>query len=464
MSQSIDVEGASLAVVRKRARSQVPAGLTIIREEVLTDGIDRELGTGETVEEAIKEARGELPNGARVLKTEIESEPEFETLEIEGGYRNAIMDEYPVREKLEKSMSHRKTLHSLSLKSRARKGFLGIGKKPNVFEAKILHNAVVWLTYTTGAKIRFHVGTREEKIEWVLQRLCEPKDGSDVEPDEVVGELVREFSFDATLPFLEKYLFSTSVNAKAHSAVATALAKSGSKTAASLLEKCLFSTSVNAQVHSAVATALAKSGSKMATSLLERALHTKYCATMPIEVARALGCVRRDSLLPLLLSGLRSPDDGVRFECARLAERLGDPGAIEPLWSIANDQQREPVDVRLAAAIALAKLAPLRSLMVLARLVDVTRKHGIWGDGVGLLEGLVVYQKQVKHLSNDDLRFLSMMKDEVSIGKGWEKDAMDEFHEYYYECGRRSFSDVRAVAQEELEQRASRDSMNKINP
>ena len=117
--------------------------------------------TGSTLEEALKGARNNLLIDEEVIeeKTSLPSEEVLKT---------KAFDEYTASLNLNKVIGGHARIVEISLLSQGKKRFLGIGKKPNIYEARIFRPALVELVTKRKTKIREETGAKpatEAKME-----------------------------------------------------------------------------------------------------------------------------------------------------------------------------------------------------------------------------------------------------------------------------------------------------------
>ena len=163
----IEVDADSLEEARKKAESQVPEDLQIISEEILSDGKPRCItGIADTIEAAFEEAESKLPAAVESIDRKQLNAPVKKVTIVEA------TDEQTARAQVEQSISSSARIESTKLKEIGKKGFLGMGKKPNTYEVQVFERAVVEIKYKKKAKIRVEL---HESPEFWFQKL-EKKD------------------------------------------------------------------------------------------------------------------------------------------------------------------------------------------------------------------------------------------------------------------------------------------------
>jgi hypothetical protein len=137
--RKIEAEGATLEEAGQKLRSLLGPGEKIVSEETVSNGSPRSSRSkGDTAKAAFGQARQKIPKGSRISEERELSAPGEEAfaLEVEA------FDEEEAKERAKamgKERKHRGRVHfqSLKLLSQGKKGFLGMGKKPNRYEASM---------------------------------------------------------------------------------------------------------------------------------------------------------------------------------------------------------------------------------------------------------------------------------------------------------------------------------------
>ena len=151
--KAIEVEADSLEEAKRLVRAQVPEGLQLLSEKVVSDGKPKTVtATADTVEAALEKARGKVPGDAAVLETKVVAEPGEEVVGAEA------FSEEEAKAAMKKELKTGAQLRSVRLVVPGKKGFFGIGKTPNQYEGEVCQQAVVKLTHTTRAKIAAQIG------------------------------------------------------------------------------------------------------------------------------------------------------------------------------------------------------------------------------------------------------------------------------------------------------------------
>ena len=147
--QSIEVEADSLLEARKQIRSRIPENFEILSEKILSDGkIESARAVADTTEAAYEEALSKLP-------------PEVEVVErkelVAAHQKNMIIeafDEENARAQIGRKIGKNAKVVNAKLLKSGKKGFFGMGKKPNSYEFQVFQQAAVEIKYKKKAKIR----------------------------------------------------------------------------------------------------------------------------------------------------------------------------------------------------------------------------------------------------------------------------------------------------------------------
>jgi hypothetical protein len=163
----IEVEAGSLEEARKQAESQVPEGLRVVSEMILSDGKPKSImGVADTIGAAFEEAENKLPSGVEVVDRQQIQKPMRRAVTVEAA------DEQSARTQVEQGIAKNARVEEVTLKKLGKKGVFGMGRKPNLYEVQVFEQAAVEIKYKKKAKIR--VKLRESPETW-FQKL-EKKD------------------------------------------------------------------------------------------------------------------------------------------------------------------------------------------------------------------------------------------------------------------------------------------------
>jgi hypothetical protein len=175
----IEVAANSLEEAREQIRSRIPTGLQLLSETVISDGKPKTArAVAETTEAALAKAQDEIPHGAEVVEKKEVAAPESKVVTVEA------FDEQSAREEVSSGIPRTATLNALKLVRSGSKGFLGIGKKPNQYEAEVFHHAVMEITYKEQARVSAKIGyanrgmrhdTMSQATAYWMARMPSPK-------------------------------------------------------------------------------------------------------------------------------------------------------------------------------------------------------------------------------------------------------------------------------------------------
>jgi hypothetical protein len=179
MDHTIDVEADSLKEAKERVRSLMPEGQEVISEKVVSDGQKKSAESfAETTEKAFAKAQDKIPGDAVVLEKRVLMTPEERTVKAEG------FDEKSAREQVARGLGKSAKIQSINLVAAGKKGFLGIGRKPNQYAAEVFQQAVVKIVYKQKAKISAKTGFKNrgdrqedlsQAVAYWMARMSSPK-------------------------------------------------------------------------------------------------------------------------------------------------------------------------------------------------------------------------------------------------------------------------------------------------
>lgn len=150
--QFIEVEAASLEEARRQLNSQIPENLTVLKEQILSFGNLQTVEViGDTIEEAFNEAKGKIPAGATIETQKTITAPERKIFQLKGLDENSALKTISIPPHLNK-------IESLTLNKQGRKGFLGFGKTPNIYDLTVNKKAKVSISFRENFKIRAKIG------------------------------------------------------------------------------------------------------------------------------------------------------------------------------------------------------------------------------------------------------------------------------------------------------------------
>ncbi|MCD4825941.1 MAG: hypothetical protein K8S55_15220 [Phycisphaerae bacterium] len=185
--QVIEAEANLLDEAKKQVRSQIPEDCLVVSETVVSDGSPKTLkATADTIDAAFSEAQKKLPEEAIVVVKKEVITPVARVIPIEA------IDDHSALGLARRNLGDTATVKGVTLTKPGKKGFLGIGKTLNGYEAQVFQPAVVEIIYRKKAKVRAEVLPISELDGQAPQYLSRKKDG---QFDQVIAELT---------PFLPK--------------------------------------------------------------------------------------------------------------------------------------------------------------------------------------------------------------------------------------------------------------------
>jgi hypothetical protein len=147
--RTIESEADSLEEARERLLSQVPEGFALRSERVISDGKPQALQAfGDTTKAALAKVQSRVPSNAEILEWRELTAPEWQVIMIQAP------DEKTARKRAKVHQTGRSpVVKRVKLITPGSKGFLGIGRKLDEYEVKVLNRAIVEVTYKPMAKI-----------------------------------------------------------------------------------------------------------------------------------------------------------------------------------------------------------------------------------------------------------------------------------------------------------------------
>jgi hypothetical protein len=159
----IEIEADSLEEAKELVKSQTPKGFYVLSEQIIADGRPQTVkAMAETIEAAYTKAQSEIPNNANIVEKKEVSVPERKVISVMA-FDEKDAESIAIRG-AQQEFGSAAVVESLRLTTIGSKGFLGIGVKPNQYEAEILQQAVVEVTYQTKAKICAEIGKKTYRL------------------------------------------------------------------------------------------------------------------------------------------------------------------------------------------------------------------------------------------------------------------------------------------------------------
>jgi hypothetical protein len=158
----IEIEAETLEEARKRIKSQIPEGLHLLSEKIISDGKPKTVrAIGDTSDSAFIKAQIEIPDKADIIEKKVVSESEhlFIIVKEETEKIAYAWATFNAKDRFGSNAE----VKNLKLTIKGKKGFLGFGKQNDEYNAEIFRPAEVVITYKTKTKICATIG--EKKVE-----------------------------------------------------------------------------------------------------------------------------------------------------------------------------------------------------------------------------------------------------------------------------------------------------------
>lgn len=160
-----EITGKSIDDARQKIEEPKFADACILFEEVVSDGADAtKTVTVDTSsqEEAERTAKKQIPPSSEILDIQTADKQTFHVEKIEA--LNEAEASAKAKERIKSWESSYKSLAGVTCVQEAHKGFLGIGKKPGMWEARYnLSQKEVTIRFRPPATIRIHYGSKKLK-------------------------------------------------------------------------------------------------------------------------------------------------------------------------------------------------------------------------------------------------------------------------------------------------------------
>ncbi len=176
MEQVLEIEADSLEETRRIAGERIPTGFHFWNEEVLEDGKPKSVAASADTEDAALAAAQALVAAAvqggkaTTISSQIRVPPGRRTIETEA------WDEASARKQAEGKIDRTARIEASRIKRPGKPGFLGLGRKPALYEIDVFQCAVAAAEYKVPARIRWHVGDSRIPEEGFCQ-MCGSRNG-----------------------------------------------------------------------------------------------------------------------------------------------------------------------------------------------------------------------------------------------------------------------------------------------
>jgi hypothetical protein len=161
----LKVEADSLEEARKLIRAQTPAGSEVLSEEEIADGKQKTITTtGKTLEEAFSKGRAQVPKGYQLLRQDALTSPSQRIITVRA------FDENEAKEKARRAALPEEEVQGCRMVAPARSRFLGLGRKPALYEISVFEPATVEIVAKGKASVRATVGEKHVMEEIIRLR------------------------------------------------------------------------------------------------------------------------------------------------------------------------------------------------------------------------------------------------------------------------------------------------------
>lgn len=348
--RTIEIEAESLEEARKQLQAQIPEGLHLLSEDVISDESPKTVqAVASTTEAAFAKAHGEIPNNAEVLERKGLRDAERKVITVDA------FDEQAARLSAEHQATSQfgsdAVVDSLKLAVTGSKGLLGIGKKPNQYQAEILQPALVEITCRTKAKISAKIGVNVEALIADLTNIDENTRNASIEA--LVG-----IGVSAVEPLIATLSRDKDVDVR--QAAAGVLGKIGVPAVEPLVAALKSLAEVVQRAEARQTTqgphiyhdALGLPPPDLSSLVKWNAEKTRWAVVQALE---EIGVPAVEALI----AALKDVEPFVRVAATTALARIRDPRAVEPLIAALKDTNG---DVRTGAAGALAALRDPRAV------------------------------------------------------------------------------------------------------
>jgi hypothetical protein len=145
---TLEVEAESLDEAWAQISLQVPSGYSVLSENIISDGSPNTvMAVADSIDEALEKAMDKVPDGAKVLSQKEVALPEQVTVSVEA------YDKAEAKRKLKEQKGESAVVRGLRLMAPGKKGFLGIGRRPNQYALDVSIPACVEIEYQGKVKI-----------------------------------------------------------------------------------------------------------------------------------------------------------------------------------------------------------------------------------------------------------------------------------------------------------------------
>jgi hypothetical protein len=166
--REIKIEASSL----KEAREKIPGGFEVIREEIISGGEpDSMVEYGDTAELAFKKALSTIPNDAEIKKkTVLVPNSEEKVFEVEAlpipteiglspddSLSKELSREFEIKRKAQARVGKNWEVTDVEIISKGKRGMFGVGNKHSLYKVKAVKSASVEVSYIQKTKVNFTI-------------------------------------------------------------------------------------------------------------------------------------------------------------------------------------------------------------------------------------------------------------------------------------------------------------------
>lgn len=149
----LEIEAETLSAAREQAKAKVAKGSLILSETIVSDGKEQTVrAAADSPSAAFEMARKDVPDGAQILREEEAISSSRKSIDVEG------FSEDSAKAAAQRMVDSTARIEALSMKRPGKKGFLGIGRKPGLYQADVFQPLVVSIRFKVKARIRVEIG------------------------------------------------------------------------------------------------------------------------------------------------------------------------------------------------------------------------------------------------------------------------------------------------------------------
>ena len=121
--KTVEIEAKTLVEAREQVKSQIPEGLHLLSEQVISDGTPKTVrAASDTIEAAFTKAQNQIPSNAVIAKKKEIAPPAQKAMTVEA------FNEQTARKQLGSQIGESEIVRDIRLAMAGKRGFLGFGK------------------------------------------------------------------------------------------------------------------------------------------------------------------------------------------------------------------------------------------------------------------------------------------------------------------------------------------------